>query len=173
MSKDKTIKQLADEIGMSKQALYKRIRREPLHTQLHTYVHKKGQTTYIDIHGQNLIKSVIKEDDNIQNPNTYAHTELHTRLQSDTVGMQSIIDLLSKQLEEKDNQILKLNDRLEEQLKSKDNQISELNQRLAESQELHRNEQVLLKIEQEKMLALEAPKESIFQKLKSKRTKVK
>ena len=73
---DKTIKELAEEIGISKQALYKRIKREPLHTQLHTYVHTKGQTTYIDIHGQNLIKSVIKEDNFIQNSNTYAHTDL-------------------------------------------------------------------------------------------------
>jgi len=148
---DKTIKELAEEIGISKQSLYKRIKREPLHTRLHMYVHKKGHTTYINIHGQNLIKSTIKENDCTQKPNMYTHEELHTRPQSDTVGMQSIIDLLSKQLEEKDNQ------------------ISALNKRLAASQELHRNEQVILKIEQEKVLALEAPKESIFQKLKSKK----
>lgn len=159
MSKDKTIKQLADEIGVSKQALYKRIKREPLHTKIHTYLRIKGQTTYIDIHGQNIIKSVIKEDNCIQKTNTNPNKELHTHIQPDTVGMQSIMDLLSKQLEEKDNQILKLNDRLEEQLKSKDNQISELHQRLAESQELHRNQQILLKQSQDKVLELEAPLE--------------
>ena len=154
---DKTIKELADEIGVSKQALYKRIKREPLLTQLQTYVHTKGQTTYIDVYGQRLIITAFKEDHRVQEPSTYSDNHI----QSDTVGMQSMIDLLSKQLEEKDQQILKLSDRLEEQSKSnenqlekKDSQISELNQRLAESQELNRNQQVLLKNEQEKLLLL-------------------
>ena len=154
INKEKTIKQVADELGISKQALYKRIRREPLHTKLHTHIKKKGQATYIDIDGQKIIKLAINQDDDIQDHNTC----IDTNQLLDVIDVQSIISLLNNQLEEKDNQLLKLNERLDVQLKIKDNQISELNKRLAESQKLNRNQQILLKNEQEKLLLLESAK---------------
>ena len=52
----KTIKQIADEIGTTKQALQKRMSRDPLHTNLIPHISIKGTTKYIDANGETLIK---------------------------------------------------------------------------------------------------------------------
>ena len=55
----KTIKQIADEIGVTKQAVQKRLSREPLHSEISKYIHQEGTTKYIDVEGENLIKSAF------------------------------------------------------------------------------------------------------------------
>jgi AcrR family transcriptional regulator len=50
----KTIKQIADELGVSKQAVYKRYRRKP-HTFLDTYAHTENGTLYISEQGETLL----------------------------------------------------------------------------------------------------------------------
>ena len=53
----KTIKQIADEIGVQKQTIGKRIKREPLCTLLSSHIHTKEGTQYIDVHGEKHIKT--------------------------------------------------------------------------------------------------------------------
>jgi predicted DNA binding protein len=59
----KTIAQIADEIGVTKQAIQKRMKKEPLQTVLKLHITKKSQTIYISSDGEKLIKSAygIKE----------------------------------------------------------------------------------------------------------------
>lgn len=57
--KGKTIKQIADEIGVSKQAVQKRISRDPLYTSIQPYIDTVDGTKYIAVVGENLIKSAF------------------------------------------------------------------------------------------------------------------
>lgn len=101
----KTIKQIADEIGVSKQAVQKRISREPLYTSLQPYIDKKGNTKYISVVGQNLIKSAFSEK-------KYIHENIDTSIDNNIIFAnqctQLYIENLTKQLDIKDQQIEKL-----------------------------------------------------------------
>ena len=55
----KTIRQIADEIGVSKQAVQKRIAREPLYTRIHPCIQVIDNTKYIDETGEKLIKTTF------------------------------------------------------------------------------------------------------------------
>lgn len=59
MSEDlKTIKELADEIGVSKQAVWQKIKKESS-IDLRQFTSKKGNTVYVDVDGQKAIKSAF------------------------------------------------------------------------------------------------------------------
>ena len=118
MDDKKTIKEIADEIGVSKQAVQKRITREPLYTCIQPYVYTNNGTKYIAYTGQILIKQAFAENeattlsidvaDNRQ-PNVYSdvYSEIIELLEKN-------IAVLQNQLEIKDKQIDELNKRLEE-----------------------------------------------------------
>jgi len=107
----KTIAQIASEIGVSRQAVYKKIKQEPLSTGLQTLMSTKGNTVYIDDSGENLIKSAFNKE----------------ALSSDAVNqMSTIVNEYIKSLQERA-------DFLEKQILVKDEQIRELNARLTES----------------------------------------
>ena len=55
----KTIKQIAEEIGVSKQAVNERMKREPLCVLLGTSLSKIGNTIHIDEAGEKLIKQTF------------------------------------------------------------------------------------------------------------------
>ena len=104
----KTIKQIADEIGVSKQAVQKRIIREPLYTHLYPCIQTKNGTKYIDIIGENLIKSVFNKaepttlsTDVADNQNDNVYSEIIKLLRED-------ITTLKEQLDVKDSQIMEL-----------------------------------------------------------------
>lgn len=56
---DKTIKELAEEIGVTKQAIWQKIKKESS-TSLRQFTSTKGNTVYVSVDGQNLIKSMFK-----------------------------------------------------------------------------------------------------------------
>lgn len=58
----KTVAQIAAEIGVSKQAIHKKIKQEPLSTSLRGLTTTKGNTLYIEVDGENLIKSAFDKD---------------------------------------------------------------------------------------------------------------
>ena len=58
----KTIKQIADEIGVSKQAVHKKIKQEPLKTELEEFTATVKNTLQIDVDGEKLIKSEFLKD---------------------------------------------------------------------------------------------------------------
>lgn len=97
----KTIKQIADEIGVSKQAVQKRLSREPLYTSTQPYIHTKQGTKYIDEQGEKLIISAF-------------NGKVYTKV-ADNVH-----------IDETDNHVYTLIATLQEQLQIKDRQISDL-----------------------------------------------
>ena len=59
MSEDlKTKKEHADEIGVSKQAVWQKIKKESS-IDLRQFTSKKGNTVYVDVDGQKVIKSAF------------------------------------------------------------------------------------------------------------------
>jgi hypothetical protein len=116
----KTVKQIADEIGVSKQAVQKRIGREPLANRIQPYTTNRGQTKYIDVHGIKLIKSAFEGDTvyttNRQpttTDNQNAYIDVHskkptsTAFEGDTVYKvtDNIVYTLQRELDVKNRQI--------------------------------------------------------------------
>ena len=100
----KTIRQIADEIGVSKQAVFKKIKREPLSTSL------RGLTTTVDgrlmveVDGEKLIKQAFSQD----TPST-SYQPVDGVVDGSVDGLIAVlratIDTLQGQLEVKDRQI--------------------------------------------------------------------
>ena len=112
----KTIKQIADEIGVSKQTVYKRYKGK-LYTVCAPYAHTEQGVLYIEEQGETLIKQdFLQKECSIG-----AHTERSNGAvleQSENAGvvavLQTTIDTLQGQLAIKDKQIEELNARLSE-----------------------------------------------------------
>ena len=114
----KTIRQIADEIGVSKQAVYKRYKGK-LHTVCAPYTHTEQGVLYLSEQAETLIKQDFLKD----NRSNGAHTDTRTERsigavpeQSQESGvvavLQATIDTLQGQLEVKDRQIEKLTEAL-------------------------------------------------------------
>jgi AcrR family transcriptional regulator len=116
----KTIKQIADEIGVSKQTVYKRYKGK-LYTVCAPYAHTEQGVLYIEEQGETLIKQDFLQKERSIGAHTYAHTERSNGAvleQSENAGvvavLQTTIDTLQGQLAIKDKQIEELNARLAE-----------------------------------------------------------
>ena len=112
----KTIRQIADEIGVSKQAVYKRYKGK-LHTVCAPYAHTEHGVLYLSEQAETLIKQDFLKDDRSNG----AHTErsigaVPEQSQEACVVavLQATIDMLQGQLAVKDRQIEELNARLAE-----------------------------------------------------------
>ena len=55
----KTIRELADELGVSKQAIWQKIKRD-VSIDLRQFTSTKGNTVYVNVDGQKIIKSMFK-----------------------------------------------------------------------------------------------------------------
>ena len=116
----KTIKQIADEIGVSKQTVYKRYKGK-LYTVCAPYAHTEQGVLYIEEQGETLIKQDFLQKECSIGAHTYAHTERSNGAvleQPENAGvvavLQTTIDTLQGQLAIKDKQIEELNARLAE-----------------------------------------------------------
>ena len=116
----KTIRQIADEIGVSKQTVYKRYKGK-LYTVCAPYAHTEQGVLYIEEQGETLIKQDFLQKECSIGAHTYAHTERSNGAvleQSENAGvvavLQTTIDTLQGQLAIKDKQIEELNARLSE-----------------------------------------------------------
>ena len=114
----KTIRQIADEIGVSKQAVYKRYKGK-LHTVCAPYTHTEQGVLYLSEQAETLIKQDFLKDDRSNGAHTDTHTERSIGAvpeQSQEAGvvavLQATIDTLQGQLEVKDRQIAKLTEAL-------------------------------------------------------------
>ena len=116
----KTIRQIADEIGVSKQAVYKRYKGK-LHTVCAPYAHTEQGVLYLSEQAETLIKQDFLQDDRSIGAHTYAQTERSNGAASEQPQEDSIVAVLQATL-----------DTLQGQLVVKDKQIEELNARLAE-----------------------------------------
>ena len=116
----KTIRQIADEIGVSKQTVYKRFKGK-LYTVCAPYAHTEQGTLYIEEQGETLIKQDFLREKCSVGVHMDTHTERSDgapleRSESDSIiaVLQSTIDTLQGQLAVKDKQIEELNARLAE-----------------------------------------------------------
>ena len=112
----KTIRQIADEIGVSKQAVYKRYKGK-LHTVCAPYTHTEQGVLYLSEQAETLIKQDFLKDDR-SNGALRMRSIGAVPEQSQEAGvvavLQATIDTLQGQLEVKDRQIEELNARLAE-----------------------------------------------------------
>lgn len=128
----KTIKQLAEELGVSKQAIQKRLTREPLRSSVAPYISTVGGTKYIEVVGENLIKSAFQHTslDTASIDTGIDKTAASTPLSIGETGefasiiavLQDTINALQKQMDTKDEQISSQQDLLA----AKDEQIGQL-----------------------------------------------
>jgi len=114
----KTIKQIADEIGTTKQAVQKRISREPLCTSIQPYIWTENGTKYIDETGEDLIKQVYEKtvptDKTMDKSIDNNHGEDNILYQI----LKAELEAKNEQLAEKDRQIERLTDTVKAQAQS-------------------------------------------------------
>lgn len=159
---NKTIKQIADELGVSKQAVYKRYKGK-LYAIVAPYAHTVDGAVYISERGENI----IKQDFFGVGMSDGTHTESHTDMGVGCSGAHTEYtpNHLEKLLEDKRQQIEWLKSELNQvrldkqkeinslhhQLDTKDEQIKNFNDRLEQSlnnqlqnNQLQQNNQLLL-----------------------------
>lgn len=121
----KTIRQIADEIGVSKQAVFKKIKREPLSTSLQGLTATVDGKLMVEVDGEKLIKQAFSEiapsttdnqltgavDGLVDAPST-KNAEKTAEVDGVISVLQATIDTLQGQLEVKDRQIEKLTEAL-------------------------------------------------------------
>ena len=114
----KTIRQIADEIGVSKQAVFKKIKREPLSTSLQGFTATVDGRLMVSVDGEKLIKQAFSEiapsttdnqltgavDGLVDAPST-KNAEKTAEVDGVISVLQATIDTLQGQLEVKDRQI--------------------------------------------------------------------
>ena len=127
----KTIKQIADELGISKQAVFKRIDNLGLRSKLT----KIDNQLMVEKEQENMIKSAFSE----KKPSTKPSTSLQLETVNDAV-----VEVLLNQSE-----------MLKNELKIKNKQIEELNKRLEENQKLLDQQQKLHAMAEQKIQLLE------------------
>jgi len=124
----KTIKQIADEIGVSKQAVFYRIRKEPLSNKLDGLISKENGVLMISLDGENLIKEAF----NIKNEDIFVDKETPNKYQNEN-SFDGVLMVLKEQLEVKDNQLEVANATIRELTST----IEVISKSLANSQALH------------------------------------
>ena len=114
----KTIKRIAEEIGVSKQAVHQKIKKEPLSTALQLFTSTVDGVKHISVDGEMLIKKAF----DIKPLSTVDINKPSTVDDSLTVVDSTVIDLLREnlsllqaQLSEKDKQISNLSAQLDEE----------------------------------------------------------
>ena len=114
----KTIRQIADEIGVSKQAVFKKIKHEPLSTSLQGLTATVDGRLMVEVDGEKLIKQAFSEiapsttdnqltgavDGLVDAPST-KNAEKTAEVDGVISVLQATIDTLQGQLEVKDRQI--------------------------------------------------------------------
>lgn len=113
MGDGKTIKQIADEIGVTKQSIQKRIAREPLCTCIQPYIDKVGGTKYIAYTGEMLVKQAFLNGDCIHDTDEQTSNVYTSSIPADD-DKNELYTMLKKELDMKNEQIRELNARLAE-----------------------------------------------------------
>lgn len=138
----KTIKQIADELGVSKQAVWQRIKRnEELRQALEAHSENRSGTVFVDEDGEKVIRAAYS--DYLQGVNV-DETTANVDETNDSVdvnvdggtlidALQSTINTLQEQLSTKDKQI----DELTSMLKTSQEQAAALTTALTAAQALH------------------------------------
>jgi AcrR family transcriptional regulator len=127
----KTLKQIADELGVSKQTVYKRYKGR-LRERLLPYAHTIDGIVHIEEQGETIIKSDFNANTTRNGAHTDAHTEAHIN--------NTLYVVLQSELEAKNKLIDDIRTDHRTALETKDKQISDLSSQLAEERQ-HSREQ--------------------------------
>lgn len=148
---DKTLKQIADELKIDKQKVYRYVKKNHIKE-----AYQKQSVMYYDDTVQELIKTAFVEKECINE----AHQEAHQNHINDTVNEALLkqIEVLQNQLTEKDKQISKLHEIIDHE-----QQLNARNQQMIEDLKNKKSE-LLLELEQQKEQAHEAHEEQKEQK---------
>ena len=137
----KTIKQIADEIGVSKQAVQKRIAREPFKTSMQAYIVYENGVKYIDEDGVNRIIQVFKKS---ASTSVHMDTAIDAGVDKNSLVYSEMVNLLKQQIEDlkEDKMVLQgKNDELHTELAAERQysreQIATLTAALVSEQALH------------------------------------
>lgn len=142
----KTIKQIADEIGVSKQSVYKRYKGK-LYSVCAPYTHTEHGVLYLDNKAENILKKDFKKS----NTSNIKDTECSIGVSNVEPIEDEIISVLKKTI-----------DTLQNQLDIKDSQIDKLTEALIISQKTSAAEQALHAGTMQKQLqASETEKEEV------------
>ena len=114
MSEDlKTIKEIADEIGVSKQAVWQKIKKESS-IDLRQFTSKKGNTVYVDVDGQKAIKSAFfnKTSTKKRQQKVFVDDNVNDSVDGNTEGNEEILFLrnLVSELQSEKKELHKLLD---------------------------------------------------------------
>lgn len=101
---NKTLKQIADELGIDKQRVYRFVKKNNI-TEVHQEVHQgTSAKLYDEVAQEQIIQAFSKSDE---------HQEVHRETHQNHIN-DAMFDALLKQLEEKDRQIEKLQKALDQ-----------------------------------------------------------
>lgn len=93
----KTIAQIADEIGVSKQAIHQKIKQEPLSENLRKFTSMDGNTLTVDETGEQLIKSAFSSL--LKEKRTIKKEKISTESKDDLISsLQQQVDDLKEEL---------------------------------------------------------------------------
>lgn len=153
----KTIKEIAEELGVSKQAVFKKIKQVPLSTEIEKFISTVDGKKLVSVDGENLIKQAFQRKQKTANVNVDAKDDGKMFTVGSNAGntvdgipfasqerentlvatFQTAIDALTSQLEAKDQQLAAKDRQLEEkdkQLERQTKTIEELATSLAVAQ---------------------------------------
>ena len=153
----KTIKEIAEELGVSKQAVFKKIKQVPLSTEIEKFISTVDGKKLVSVDGENLIKQAFQRKQKTANVNVDAKDDGKMFTVGSNAGntvdgipfasqerentlvatFQTAIDALASQLEAKDQQLAAKDRQLEEkdkQLERQTKTIEELATSLAVAQ---------------------------------------
>lgn len=129
MSNDelKTIAQIAEELEVSRQAVYQRIRyNTELSMKLSKFTVKNGNKTLYNLQGQELIKQAFSKNESVN-----CKVSIDSKQTDNT--LQSVINILKEQLAVKDAQIAAK----DKQISALSDQVTNLTTTLSQQQALH------------------------------------
>lgn len=146
----KTIKEIAEELGVSKQAVFKKIKQVPLSTEIEKFISTVNGKKLVSVDGEILIKQAFQRKQKRKQKTVDVNVDAKDDGKKFTVGdmvdgipsksqeqentlaaaFQTAIDVLTRQLEEKDRQLAEKDKLLEWQTKT----IEELATSLAVAQ---------------------------------------
>lgn len=104
----KTIKEIADELGVEKQKVYRYIKQHCI-SEVHHEAHQRSGTKYYD----EAAETIIRQGFSSRTALSEAHHEAHQNRINEAVN-EAVIDMLRQELEIKNEQIRELNARLAE-----------------------------------------------------------
>lgn len=138
----KTIKTLAGEIGVTKQAIFQKMKKEPLASGLNNLITKVGGIVYVYPEGEGMIKEQFHKMQKI-----FTVPQVGDNIEMSAINaLHDSVNALRLQIDRKDRQINALNLHISvkgKQIENLNKQIAELGVALAVAQEQAKNAQTL------------------------------